>query len=276
MRSISVEIHKLVNADSVFFVQCSISKSDPQKWNVLRSASFERTMQSPLTIPKTNKTTFHVSSKKNPNPLQSYRSTHETNSKLKSSTDVTGAHRRSRSDWLNFCNSVRIYILSWCEGSDSLISHQRGSVTFCDKPDVPKIETFQLAERPKSATCDTLATTKSIPFRASIGIRGFSVKDAINQMLVMNIIISVLSSWLPCCWRLGVNAILAEVVFLLLIIILLSWRFAIFLVDFLPSGRLLYLSRCTTWRLVSKCGERTRKRSVLLHVDLLFFAFPLV
>lgn len=214
--------------------------------------------------------------KKNPNPLQSYRSTHETNSKLKSSTDVTGAHRRSRSDWLNFCNSVRIYILSWCEGSDSLISHQRGSVTFCDKPDVPKIETFQLAERPKSATCDTLATTKSIPFRASIGIRGFSVKDAINQMLVMNIIISVLSSWLPCCWRLGVNAILAEVVFLLLIIILLSWRFAIFLVDFLPSGRLLYLSRCTTWRLVSKCGERTRKRSVLLHVDLLFFAFPLV
>lgn len=276
MRSISVEIHKLVNADSVFFVQCSISKSDPQKWNVLRSASFERTMQSPLTIPKTNKKTFHVSSKKNPNPLQSYRSTHETNSKLKSSTDVTGAHRRSRSDWLNFCNSVRIYILSWCEGSDSLISHQRGSVTFCDKPDVPKIETFQLAERPKSATCDTLATTKSIPFRASIGIRGFSVKDAINQMLVMNIIISVLSSWLPCCWRLGVNAILAEVVFLLLIIILLSWRFAIFLVDFLPSGRLLYLSRCTTWRLVSKCGERTRKRSVLLHVDLLFFAFPLV
>lgn len=214
--------------------------------------------------------------KKNPNPLQSYRSTHETNSKLKSSTDVTGAHRRSRSDWLNFCNSVRIYILSWCEGSDSLISHLRGSVTFCDKPDVPNIETFQLAERPKSATCDTLATTKSIPFRASIGIRGFSVKDAINQMLVMNIIISVLSSWLPCCWRLGVNAILAEVVFLLLIIILLSWRFAIFLVDFLPSGRLLYLSRCTTWRLVSKCGERTRKRSVLLHVDLLFFAFPLV
>lgn len=275
MRSISVEIHKLVNADSVFFVQCSISKSDPQKWNVLRSASFERTMQSPLTIPKTNKKTFHVSSKKiqihfnhigaHTKPIPSW----------KVRQIVTGAHRRSRSDWLNFCNSVRIYILSWCEGSDSLISHLRGSVTFCDKPDVPKIETFQLAERPKSATCDTLATTKSIPFRASIGIRGFSVKDAINQMLVMNIIISVLSSWLPCCWRLGVNAILAEVVFLL-IIILLSWRFAIFLVDFLPSGRLLYLSRCTTWRLVSKCGERTRKRSVLLHVDLLFFAFPLV
>lgn len=47
-------------------------------------------------------------------------------------------------------------------------------------------------------------------------------------MLVMNIIISVLSSSSPCCWRLDVNAILAEVFLLLLIIILLSWRFAIF------------------------------------------------
>lgn len=47
-------------------------------------------------------------------------------------------------------------------------------------------------------------------------------------MLVMNIIISVLSSSSPCCWRLDVNAILAEVFLLLIIIILLSWRFAIF------------------------------------------------
>lgn len=59
---------------SIFFVQYSISKSDAQKLNVLlsRSASFERTMPCPLTIPKTNKKTFHViSRKKNPNPPQS-------------------------------------------------------------------------------------------------------------------------------------------------------------------------------------------------------------
>lgn len=42
--------------------------------------------------------------------------------------------------------------------TNSLISHLRGSVTFCDNPNVPKIETFQLAERPKSAT---LATSQS-------------------------------------------------------------------------------------------------------------------
>lgn len=209
--------------------------------------------------------------KKNPNPLQSYRSTHETNSKLKSSTDVTGAHRRSRSDWLNFCNSVRIYILSWCEGSDSLISHLRGSVTFCDKPDVPKIETFQLAERPKSATCDTLATTKSIPFRASIGIRGFSVKDAINQMLVMNIIISVLSSWLLCCWRLGVNAILAEVVFLLLIIILLSWRFAIFFGRFSSVGTpSLFISVYNLTFSVEMWGENKKKKCIITRGFIIF------
>lgn len=55
---------------SIFFVQYSISKSDAQKLNVLRSRS--ASMPCPLTIPKTNKKTFHViSRKKNPNPPQS-------------------------------------------------------------------------------------------------------------------------------------------------------------------------------------------------------------
>lgn len=133
--------------------------------NVLRSrsASFERTMPCPLTIPKTNKKTFHViSRKKNPNSPQSQMSTRETNSRLKSSTDVTGAHTHKVTERLikllqQLYKNLHI-VLRRKVPTNSLISHLRGSVTFCDNPNVPKIETFQLAERPKSAT---LATSQS-------------------------------------------------------------------------------------------------------------------
>lgn len=97
-------------------------------------------------------------------------------------------------------------------------------------------------------------------------------------MLVMNIIISVLSSSSPCCWRLDVNAILAEVFLLLIIIILLSWRFAIFFFGrfFASVGTpSLFISVYNLTFSVEMWGEN-KKRSVLLHVDLLFFAFPLV
>lgn len=120
-------------------------------------------MPCPLTIPKTNKKTFNViSRKKNPNPPQSERSTRETNSRLKSSTDVTGAHTHKVTERLikllqQLYKNLHI-VLRRKVPTNSLISHLRGSVTFCDNPNVPKIETFQLAERPKSAT---LATSQS-------------------------------------------------------------------------------------------------------------------
>lgn len=103
---------------SIFFVQYSISKSDAQKWNVLRSrsASFERTMPCPLTIPKTNKKTFHVISRKKIQIHLSHRGAHAKpipGWKVRQMS-LEHTHTKSRSDWLNFCNnSIRIYILSW-------------------------------------------------------------------------------------------------------------------------------------------------------------------
>lgn len=100
------------------FVQYSISKSDAQKWNVLRSrsASFERTMPCPLTIPKTNKKTFHVISRKKFQIHLSHRGAHAKpipGWKVRQMS-LEHTHTKSRSDWLNFCNnSIRIYILSW-------------------------------------------------------------------------------------------------------------------------------------------------------------------
>lgn len=101
------------------FVQYSISKSDAQKWNVLRSrsASFERTMPCPLTIPKTNKKTFHVISRKKKIQIHlSHRGAHAKpipGWKVRQMS-LEHTHTKSRSDWLNFCNnSIRIYILSW-------------------------------------------------------------------------------------------------------------------------------------------------------------------
>lgn len=100
------------------FVQYSISKSDAQKWNVLRSrsASFERTMPCPLTIPKTNKKTFHVISRKKIQIHLSHRGAHAKpipGWKVRQMS-LEHTHTKSRSDWLNFCNnSIRIYILSW-------------------------------------------------------------------------------------------------------------------------------------------------------------------
>lgn len=99
-------------------VQYSISKSDAQKWNVLRSrsASFERTMSCPLTIPKTNKKTFHVISRKKIQIHLSHRGAHAKpipGWKVRQMS-LEHTHTKSRSDWLNFCNnSIRIYILSW-------------------------------------------------------------------------------------------------------------------------------------------------------------------
>lgn len=137
-------------------------------------------------------------------------------------------HTKSRSDWLNFCNnSIRIYILSWGgRFQPTLLFHiwealwhfvttpMSQKLRLSTWPNVPKVQ-HKLHHKVDSIS--------SIDRNG-----GFSVKDAINQMLVMNIIISVLSSSSPCCWRLDVNAILAEVFLLLIIIILLSWRFAIF------------------------------------------------
>lgn len=100
------------------FVQYSISKSDAQKWNVLRSrsASFERTMPCPLTIQKTNKKTFHVISRKKIQIHLSHRGAHAKpipGWKVRQMS-LEHTHTKSRSDWLNFCNnSIRIYILSW-------------------------------------------------------------------------------------------------------------------------------------------------------------------
>lgn len=100
------------------FVQYSISKSDAQKWNVLRSrsASFERTMPCPLTIPKTNKKTFHVISRKKIQIHLSHRGAHAKpipGWKVRQMS-LEHTYTKSRSDWLNFCNnSIRIYILSW-------------------------------------------------------------------------------------------------------------------------------------------------------------------
>lgn len=86
--------------------------------NVLRSrsASFERTMPCPLTIPKTNKKTFHVISRKK---IQIHLG--DTGAHAKPipgwkvrQMSLEHTHTKSRSDWLNFCNnSIRIYILSW-------------------------------------------------------------------------------------------------------------------------------------------------------------------
>lgn len=96
-------------------------------------------------------------------------------------------------------------------------------------------------------------------------------------MLVMNIIISVLSSSSPCCWRLDVNAILAEVFLLLIIIIYCLGDLLFFLGRFFASVGTpsLFISVYNLTFSVEMWGEN-KKRSVLLHVDLLFFAFPLV
>lgn len=86
--------------------------------NVLRSrsASFERTMPCPLTIPKTNKKTFHVISRKKIQIHLSHRGAHAKpipGWKVRQMS-LEHTHTKSRSDWLNFCNnSIRIYILSW-------------------------------------------------------------------------------------------------------------------------------------------------------------------
>lgn len=148
------------------FVQYSISKSDAQKWNVLRSrsASFERTMPCPLTIPKTNKKTFHVISRKKKSKSTSVIEEHTRNQ--------FQAEKFDRCHWSTHTHKVTERLIKLLQQlyknlhivlrrkvpTNSLISHLRGSVTFCDNPNVPKIETFQLAERPKSAT---LATSQS-------------------------------------------------------------------------------------------------------------------
>lgn len=86
--------------------------------NVLRSrsASFERTMPCPLTIPKTNKKTFHVISRKKIQIHLSHRGAHAKpipGWKVRQMS-LEHTYTKSRSDWLNFCNnSIRIYILSW-------------------------------------------------------------------------------------------------------------------------------------------------------------------
>lgn len=81
---------------------------------VLRS--FERTMPCPLTIPKTNKKTFHVISRKKIQIHLSHRGAHAKpipGWKVRQMS-LEHTHTKSRSDWLNFCNnSIRIYILSW-------------------------------------------------------------------------------------------------------------------------------------------------------------------
>lgn len=148
------------------FVQYSISKSDAQKWNVLRSrsASFERTMPCPLTIPKTNKKTFHVISRKKIQIHLSHRGAHAKpipGWKVRQmSLEHTHTHKvteRLIKLLQQLYKNLHI-VLRRKVPTNSLISHLRGSVTFCDNPDVPKIETFHLAERPKSAT---LATSQS-------------------------------------------------------------------------------------------------------------------
>lgn len=81
---------------------------------VLRS--FERTMPCPLTIPKTNKKTFHVISRKKIQIHLSHRGAHAKpipGWKVRQMS-LEHTYTKSRSDWLNFCNnSIRIYILSW-------------------------------------------------------------------------------------------------------------------------------------------------------------------
>lgn len=92
-------------------------------------------------------------------------------------------------------------------------------------------------------------------------------------MLVMNIIISVLSSSSPCCWRLDVNAILAEVFLLLIIIILLSWRFAIFFFGrfFASVGTpSLFISVYHLTFSVEMWGENKRKRCIITRGFIIF------
>lgn len=129
---------------------------------VLRS--FERTMPCPLTIPKTNKKTFHVISRKKKSKSTSVIEEHTRNQ--------FQAEKFDRCHWSTHTHKVTERLIKLLQQlyknlhivfrrkvpTNSLISHLRGSVTFCDNPNVPKIETFQLAERPKSAT---LATSQS-------------------------------------------------------------------------------------------------------------------
>lgn len=92
-------------------------------------------------------------------------------------------------------------------------------------------------------------------------------------MLVMNIIISVLSSSSPCCWRLDVNAILAEVFLLLIIIILLSWRFAIFFFGrfFASVGTpSLFISVYSLTFSVEMWGENKKKRCIIIRGFIIF------
>lgn len=92
-------------------------------------------------------------------------------------------------------------------------------------------------------------------------------------MLVMNIIISVLSSSSPCCWRLDVNAILAEVFLLLIIIILLSWRFAIFFFGrfFASVGTpSLFISVYNLTFSVEMWGEYKKKKCIITRGFIIF------
>lgn len=92
-------------------------------------------------------------------------------------------------------------------------------------------------------------------------------------MLVMNIIISVLSSSSPCCWRLDVNAILAEVFLLLIIIILLSWRFAIFFVGrfFVSVGTpSLFISVYNLTFSVEMWGENKKTKCIITRGFIIF------
>lgn len=161
------------------FVQYSISKSDAQKWNVLRSrsASFERTMPCPLTIPKTNKKTFHVISRKKIQIHLSHRGAHAKpipGWKVRQMS-LEHTHTKSRSDWLNFCNnSIRIYILSWGGRFQPIQLSYFTSERLCDilwQPQCPKNWDFPVGRT--SQKCNTSYITKSIPFRASIVTGGF-------------------------------------------------------------------------------------------------------
>lgn len=92
-------------------------------------------------------------------------------------------------------------------------------------------------------------------------------------MLVMNIIISVLSSSSPCCWRLDVNAILAEVFLLFINIILLSWRFAFFFFGrfFASVGTpSLFISVYNLTFSVEMWGENKRKRCIITRGFIIF------
>lgn len=92
-------------------------------------------------------------------------------------------------------------------------------------------------------------------------------------MLVMNIIISVLSSSSPCCWRLDVNAISAEVFLLIIIIILLSWRFAIFFFGrfFASVGTpSLFISVYNLTFSVEMWGENKKEKCIITRGFIIF------